>query len=287
MSLRPTLLNLGRALLPRRVRNAMRRPLTTARRLLARLHFLGGKVRVITMRPDWDLRCHPICEPELRVFQEDISQKREMDEFISRCTNGMQLLDLGAHWGIFSLTALHYGGPGARTICVEPSAPAARILKANLRLNNAAERARLIEAAAGSHSGTLDMLTTGAGGADYYVVPSDRRSDTIQVPQVSASDIYRQYHFKPTHLKIDVEGYEAEVLTGAAECIQHCHPLIFLELHGELITRRGGDPRAVISILSNYGYNHLEANGQAVTVSELASSGFDARLICHPVQQPR
>jgi FkbM family methyltransferase len=205
-----------------------------------------------------------------------------MNNFVAQCTPGMQLVDVGAHWGIFTLAALRYGGSNTRAICIEASRAAAGILTTNLSLNNCSDRVRVVEAAAGPASGYLDMLTTGAGGADYFVLPSGARPDTIRVRQVSVSDVCRQYRFAPTHLKIDVEGYENEVLLGAEECINAYRPIIFLELHTELIRRRGRDPKLVLGTLKRLGYGRFVQNSRAVSATELEHSALNARLLCYP-----
>lgn len=221
------------------------------------------------------------------MFRDDPSQTQEMDVFIGYCSQDMTLVDVGAHWGAFTLAALHYGGLLANTICIEPSSAAAKILRHNLQLNACFDRTRVIEAAAGASSGDVAMLTTGAGGADYYVVPASPRSDTVRVRQISVSHICQQYRCKPSHLKIDVEGYEEEVLIGAMACIEECRPIIFLELHGDLIERRTRDPRAVLKILRDVGYCDWFEGGEHVSEQDLADKGFNARLVAFPSEVPR
>jgi hypothetical protein len=83
-------------------------------------------------------------------------------------------------------------------------------------------------------------------------------------------------------LKIDVEGYEEEVLLGAEECINAYRPIIFLELHAELIRRRGRDPKRVVGTLKRLGYDRFLQNARAMSAAELENSGRDARLLCYP-----
>ena len=82
------------------------------------------------MRPGWLITCHPAayrCAYHLQI--NDPEQVLEFDNFIDNSFQGMVLFDVGAHFGLFSLAALHYGGPGSRAIAVDPSPIAVRFLK--------------------------------------------------------------------------------------------------------------------------------------------------------------
>ncbi len=155
-----------------------------------------------------------MCVSEWKSFVDDEEQKAEMSAFVQRATTGMRMMDVGAHWGVFTLAARHFGGPSARCISIDASAEALRVCHINLRLNGVESDVQLINSACGSETGSLKMLTTGAGGADYLVVPTEERPDAVSVAQVTIDDVCRANAFVPTHLKIDVEGFEEEVIIG-------------------------------------------------------------------------
>jgi len=272
--------NCIRRWVPRTWRNALRRPAETRRRFLAKLRHSAGLDESLQLTPDWLLRCHPLCIEEFRAFQEDPEQQRELQTFVGHCRPGMRFMDVGAHWGVFTLAALHYGGTEARCLDIEASNAAAAVLSDNLALNGVSQQVTRVSAACGDRPGRLAMLTTGAGGADYFVVPDSERPDCIQVQQVTIDQMSRVHDFLPTHLKVDVEGYEQEVLTGATQVLRELRPLLFLELHGDFIRRRGGDPERVIQLLTDSGYVHWrDVGGGILTVESIRSRHHNLRLL--------
>lgn len=270
---------LARALLPRSVRNAIRRPGASIERLKSRWKRLRGEVSEVAVMPDWTVKCHPMCAGEFSVFQWDPEQGCEMKNFISLAAPGMKFLDVGTHWGVFTLAALHYGGPDARVVGIEASDEAAKVLRDNLTINQANGRVTVINAACGDHVGELKMLTTGAGGADFFVVPAEERADTVTVPLVTVDHVAEKHSFIPTHLKIDVEGFEEEVLAGARETMSKHRPLLFLELHGHLIRPRGRRAETVLEELIRLGYSGWQKlDGSPLSAAELAAAGHSMRF---------
>ncbi|MBK8091119.1 MAG: FkbM family methyltransferase [Verrucomicrobiaceae bacterium] len=200
--------------------------------------------------------------------------------FADHATRNMQFLDVGTHWGVFTLAAIHYGGKGVRVVGIEASSDAVAVYKENLQLNNVVSQVDIINAACGESVGELKMLTTGAGGADYLVVPAGERFDTVTVPQVTIDSTVVSAGFKPTHVKIDVEGFEEEVLRGAFQTLRNFKPTVFLELHGLLINNRGKRPQNVLGLLREAGYSKwLNLDNQVITTEELEACGYNARFI--------
>ncbi len=281
------LTRLVRAALPRAVRNAIRKPSTSLARMMSKWRRWCGEVVEVEVQPDWTVKCHPMCAGEFSVFQTDPEQEPEMRGFIRLATPGMQFIDVGTHWGIFTLAALNYGGPEARVLGIEASDQAAKVLRDNLAINHSTDRVIVINAACGDRVGELKMLTTGAGGADYFVVPAEERPDTVAVPLVSVDHLVVSHSFVPTHLKVDVEGFEEEVLVGARETLSKHRPLLFLELHTNLIRQRGRQPETVLKELISLGYTSwqkldgspISAEALAAAAESQAAAGHNLRFV--------
>jgi FkbM family methyltransferase len=281
------LVNIVRAILPRGLRNAIRKPGTSVERLISRWKRFRGEVAQVEVISGWRVKCHPICTGEFGVFRNDIRQEPEMQCFARLSCEGMRFIDVGTHWGVFTLAALHFGGPQARVLGIEASDSAAKIYQDNLHINEAEGRVIVVNAACGDRVGELKMLTTGAGGADYFVIPATDRPDTITVPLVSVDHVVQKHSFQPTHLKIDVEGFEEEVLEGARLTLLEARPIIFLELHGDLIRQRGTRPEAVLEKLSAAGYTEWQKlDGSPLSMEELSHDAFNARFTARPSSSP-
>jgi len=193
----------------------------------------------------------------------------------------MRLLDVGSHFGLFTLAAVRFGGAAARVVAVDPSTYANRVLRANLKLMNALDRVLVVEAAVGARIGKLPMLTTGAAGHHFLIASHSDRSDAKSLKMTTVSELVRETGYPFTHLKIDVEGHEEHVISGGIDFIHESKPVIFLELHGRILRRSGRDPRVVTRLLADCGYRKFEWGGRPIGAQEAAEMDV-ARIVCTP-----
>lgn len=240
-----------------------------------------GYVSEVRLCDDFVVRCHPVSSHAFAGVARHPELAEELQAFISYCTPGMQLLDVGGSYGLMTLAALRYGGTGTRVVVVEPGATARRILTANLMLAGEESRARIVAAAAGAYDGTVPMLTTGPAGEHHLLASTDCRPDAMQVPQRTLGTIAAEHRIVPTHIKIDVEGFEFEVLQGGQELIARAKPIVFLELHARMLLDRGCSPRDVLALLSGLGYTRILHDQGECSIDEACESAV-TRVICMP-----
>lgn len=243
-----------RRILPVGVRHLIRYPLSGLRSRWYDLQYAVRGPVTLRVRPDWTVRCHPATVPSFFAHMHGSTFQDELAHFVGTCTPGMTLIDVGAHYGVFTLAALHYGGPDAHVIAIDPSPHAQRYLAVNLALNGAAPRVRCLAQALSDTPKPIAMLTTGAGQAHMMLRPEEGRSDSVGVAATTLDEIAAGAGRPVTHVKIDVEGYEGHVLRGGTALLRDQRPTIALELHNDLLRQLGDDPHDLVALLERAGY---------------------------------
>ena len=264
---------------PRQLRNAVRAPGQTVAWWLRHAAYLLGRESSCAITPDWTVRCHPASRPAFELYTRFPEFRREMEEFVALCRPSMIFWDVGAHFGIFTLAAARFGGPRATVIAFEPSDVAAGMLAANVRLADVQARVRIRREAVGADDGWAELLTTGAGGEHMVVAADAARPDALRMPQRTLDGLLMEGTVAPTHLKIDVEGSEDAVLRGARGLLTTHQPILFLELHAEMLRRSGRNPDQVLEWLSAVGYMDWREQSRRVGFGDLKGRSV-LRLVC-------
>lgn len=266
---------LARTLIPRDVRNWLRAPSKSFEWGWAALKFSVGIKQVVEIRPGWTLQCHPAAYGfAYRSQDTDQEQIEEFDSFISSCSPDMVLFDIGAHFGLFSFAALHYGGANAKSIAVDPSDTATRMMRIQADLNDESQRLSIVQAAVGERTDWQEMVTVGvmSGG---YLIAADKdhpASESTRCPATTLDKLAEDFGIQPTHIKIDVEGFEAEVLKGGSHVLSNAEsPLLFLELHNQMIRDGGGNPEDTLMLLKKLNYEMCAVDGSPINNGEILS----------------
>jgi FkbM family methyltransferase len=216
---------------------------------------------------DIRIRCHPHSPIASAVLYYGLADHREMRFLLSYLRPGQTLVDVGANVGIYSLLACSI--PGVTTVTLEPSTAAFERLTENVRLNHLQDRVTLIKAAAGRTEGAAS-LTIGRDAMNSLVEDTDLAVEEVQVTTLDA--IAGQVA-EVALVKIDVEGWETEVLEGATRCLTHQRPVLIVEVN---------DDEGIEAIRRRYGYQcvRYDPESNLLELSEVsAANGRNALLI--------
>jgi FkbM family methyltransferase len=126
-------------------------------------------------------------------------------------------------------------------------------LRTNIRLNDFGERIEAVMACVGRMKGTAEM-TTGLGPMNHVAVPGEPAANST-VPMVALDSYLNR---PPTLLKIDVEGFEGEVLTGAAKWLADTGLLAVTIEMGQAPQRYGSHENAIHDQMLSLGFKTFD-----------------------------
>ncbi len=173
-------------------------------------------------------------------------------------------VDIGANVG--SYTVLASGAIGARTVSFEPVPATFKRLERNIRYNQLDTKVEAHCMAVGAAPG--EIVFTADTDTTNQVAPPNYRGATIRVPVSSADDLLRSHLNHTAQIwKVDVEGYETEVLRGAEQSL--ANPLL------KVVLLEGGSAE-IVSTMQRHGFQRAsyEAFTRTLQLAEsLVSSG--------------
>lgn len=152
----------------------------------------------------------------------DLKRQREDAAFFAAfLRKGDLVFDVGANVGNKTRVFL---GLGARVVAFEPQADCVTELTA--RIGSRGDFT-IEQCALGAKSGEATLHVQASSGSSSLLESwGNRTIDHVKVPVRTMDEMIRKYGI-PQYVKIDVEGYELEVLEGLSRCI----PLLSFEYH--------------------------------------------------------
>lgn len=198
----------------------------------------------------------------------------EIELLIPYVESGSLVLDIGASLGFYTVPlALAARRVGARVLAFEPVGGNCVVLRRNLELNGADDLVSVLPVALGLREGevVLHVETGGTGNATIIsglppteVARHDKAGCTgaeeiAEVSRLDELDLPSQDRNRRCSLvKIDVEGFEMDVLAGASSFLAANRPVIFAEFNPEWLQTRGVEPTAPQEWAAVNGYNCME-----------------------------
>lgn len=150
--------------------------------------------------------------------------------FEKTVTDGSIVFDIGAHVGFYTLLASVLVGPSGKVFAFEPVPRNLFYLREHLRLNRVTN-VKVVEAAISDSTG-ITFFDEGPSSSMGRISLEGR----LKVRVISLDELISQGEVPiPHYIKIDVEGAEILVLSGAKLILTNAHPALFLATHGRNI----------------------------------------------------
>ena len=187
------------------------------------------------------------------------------------------VLDIGANIGAHTLPLAHLVGPSGTVVAFEPTDYAFAKLQRNLELNPPLQprvttvQALLVATASEPKPEGIPSswsLEAPADGEDIHPVHKGKYNTlqgalSIQLDQWVADHALPRLDF----VKIDVDGFEIDVLEGAQQTLQRFRPQIMMEFAPYVFQERGRSFADLINLLQQSGYRAREVRGKEIRLS--------------------
>jgi len=166
------------------------------------------------------------------------------------------ILDIGANNGFTALRLSRLDGV-RQVVAFEPDSANFEKAKANLALNSNPKSIRMLNVGLGSseaelllrigtqgNSGTMKVSSESASASDSPRIQVKRLDDVLAEEGVPIVDF----------IKIDVEGYELEVLKGGIKTLENSKPRIFIEIDDGHLREQKSSAVELVNFLKSLGY---------------------------------
>jgi FkbM family methyltransferase len=166
---------------------------------------------------------------------------------------GKVVFDVGAFHGILSL---FFAKQARQVVAFEPNSHNRKRLLENLALNgfkNVEIRPYGLASTASKLDMTFDPLAPGTASVDGKLRKEGVQHETIELRVLDDE----QGLPDPDLIKVDVEGFELEVLSGARKTLAK-KPRLFLEMHGADPEDKRNRVKAIVDFLWDVGYRDIE-----------------------------
>jgi FkbM family methyltransferase len=162
---------------------------------------------------------------------------------------GDTVIDAGAHIGTFVLKAARAVGPSGLVVGVEPASRNFGLLSKNVA-ENSLSNVRLVNAGLGKVPGRGELNLYNRGG-ENSLFKRETRPSAVEPIEIKTLDMLTKSLSlsRVDFLKIDVEGFELEVLMGGKEVLKAYHPRIAMETH-----TLGPTVGEITEFLAGFGY---------------------------------
>lgn len=190
--------------------------------------------------------------------------------------SGDTLFDVGAHFGYFSLLGAKLVGEKGKVFSFEASQSTFEILKENTRQETNIE---ILNRAVSNEKGTLSFYEFPVLYSEYNSLEIDQFKDAdwyqankpkkIAIEAIRLDDFSKQKSIEPKVIKIDVEGAEDVVISGAIELLKSQSPQVVIEfLHSK---RHNEAHLKAKTLLNKLGYESfsIEDNGTLKNCSNI------------------
>jgi FkbM family methyltransferase len=203
---------------------------------------------------------------------------------------GQTVFDVGGYEGIFTLFFARRVGPTGRLVTFEPNPYNSARIAENVRLNGF-ENVEIHTVALGAVPCRMPLVFPADEAARGSLVSDiqdtivrEKHAATIDVDVETIDRLVAHGLPEPDFVKMDVEGFERDVLEGMTATIARRRPRLYIEVHGADFARKLENATSLVDCLWHSGYEvyHVESATSIRQPSDIMIAR-EGHLFCSPL----
>jgi len=201
---------------------------------------------------------------------------------LSKIKKGDYIIDIGTNKGIVALKMLKETGSGGFVLGFEPNRLTYDRCVENIELNRL-ENIEILNNGLGDKQEVLFIDEPYKNNSGGNFLTSSRNGNAVQV--LTLDNVVKEKSITNIDLiKIDVEGFELNVLKGAEQTIKKHKPLLFIELINSNLIRNQTSASEVVAFIDSLGYQIINVlDGSVIyTNTNVSTASYD--IFCGPVK---
>lgn len=206
-------------------------------------------------------------------------EDQSTEQIFELCKKGDYVVDIGANIGYVTLNIAQKIGAEGRLFSFEPDPINFKRLEQNLALNNL-PNITLENKGLGEQAGQFNLVVFEESNRGMNRIIEGSKEGVII--KIISLDQYLEHHSIPklNLIKIDVEGYEMKVLTGAQNTLEKFKPVLFIELDDDNLKAQGSSAQELIHFLITMDYEVKRADDQQLLTPNNQFSHCHFDIIC-------
>ena len=236
-----------------------------------------AETNTIRLRPGIELQIDPESQEPFSWFCWQAPEMvKELDFFIDRIRGAKSFADIGANHGVFSLVFLKLN-PAGEVLSVDPSPLADAVRRKNRALNGMDSNLICHQVACGAVEGSVSMHFNW-----HHLEVSGKGDESLNKVSILVRPLdalCSESKINPEIVKIDVEGFELQVLQGAEGTLKSAK-LLLLEIHPALLDKLNVSQKDIFDWLDKRGWRIQTLHGKQLTRSEFCDQFHTFWTVC-------